>query len=872
LLARRGLFERLTTGCQAGVTLISAPPGSGKTVLLRSWIDDSGLAGRTAWVTVDRNERDPQRFWLSVVDKLRGLIGADAFVERLAPSPDFDGDAVVDHLVAALALLEEPVVLVIDDLHELSSRAASAQLEVLLARRPPPLRVMLATRRDPQLGLHRLRLAGDLVDIRDPDLRFTLEEARELLRAGGIELSEASSARLHARTEGWAAGLRLAALSLAGHPDPERFVAEFSGSERTVAEYLLAEVLERQPDEVRRMLLRTSFLDRVNGPLADLLGGGHDSEGILDRLEQQNAFVVALDADRTWFRYHQLFADLLRLELRRTDQSAVPALHRAAAQWYGRHGYVVEAVRHAQAGEDWQEAIRLLAEHAFSLALNGQEATVHSLLAVFPSELSSDPELAMLLALREMTAGTVEDCLAYLALAERNGQAVPPERRPRFELTLSVTRLGLARRRGDFDRTLGEVRRLGKWQGSGRGGEVTLNKDSRSVALSELGIVELWAGRFEEAERHLQEGAELARRISRPYLEMSCLAHLAVVAARRSYDETRALSRRAMAIAEAQGWAGTLVDCVPLAALGIADVVQGRFEEAQHWLDRAERALRPDIQPAAALLVHLALGMLHLALGRPGRALITLAEADRLQAILVTPHVLTVQTRWFLVQAQLKLGDAEAARATLAGLSEGEREWGEVSVGTAALQLAEGDVRGAISSLAPVVAGAAPVLRELSVIDALLLDALAHDRLGERQAVESDIEQALDLAEPEAVIFPFVTVPVRELLERHPRHRTAHAGLLSVILDVLAGSLPPVSPGQVPELAEDLSASELRVLRFLPSNLSAPEIASELYLSTSTIKTHMRHIYTKLGVHHRTEAVERARQLGLLGPSSRLRR
>jgi LuxR family maltose regulon positive regulatory protein len=415
------------------------------------------------------------------------------------------------------------------------------------------------------------------------------------------------------------------------------------------------------------------------------------------------------------------------------------------------------------------------------------------------------------------------------------------------------------------------VQRLGEWFSTGAAGEVTLHNDGRTVALCELGIVELWAGRFEEAERHLEEGAELARRISRPYLEMSCLAHSAVIAARRSCDETRELSRKAMAIAEAQGWAGTLVDCVPLAALGIADVIQGRFEEAQHWLDRAEHAMRPAIQPAAALLVRLAQGMLHLALGRLDQALVTLNEAGRLQKILITPHVLTVQTRWVLVQAQLKLGDTEAARATLAGLSEEEREWGEVSAGQAALQLADGDVQGAISTLAPVRAGAAPVLRELSIIDAHLLDALAHDRLGERQAVESDIEQALDLAESEAVIFPFVTVPVRELLERHPRHRTAHAGLLSVILDVLSGSSPPASPGQIPELAEDLSESELRVLRFLPSNLSAPEIASELYLSTSTIKTHMRHIYAKLGVHHRTEAVERARQLGLLGPSSRPR-
>ena len=235
---------------------------------------------------------------------------------------------------------------------------------------------MLATRRDPQLGLHRLRLAGELTEVRASDLRFTLDETRELLAASGIALSDEAIAMLHARTEGWAAGLRLAALSLVGHPDPERFVAEFSGSERTVADYLLAEVLEHQPEDVRRLLLRTSILERVNGALADVLAGTTGSERILLELEQANAFVVSVDAEHSWFRYHELFADLLRLELRRTDPSAVAGLHRAAAAWLEEHGYMVEAVRHAQAAEDWPHAARLVADHSFSLSLDGQEATM----------------------------------------------------------------------------------------------------------------------------------------------------------------------------------------------------------------------------------------------------------------------------------------------------------------------------------------------------------------------------------------------------------------------------------------------------------------------------------------------------------------
>ena len=238
-------------------------------------------------------------------------------MERVAATPSFGGEAVVERLLSDLHSLERPVVLVIDDLHELRSAEALRWLELFLTELPAQLRVVLATREDPQLGLHRLRLAGRLTEIRADELRFSLDETRELMDASGIALSDAGLALLHERTEGWAAGLRLAAISLARHPDPERCVTEFSGSERTVAGYLLAEVLERQPPEVRDLLLRTSVLERVSGPLADALTGGTGSEAILQGLEDANAFVTSLDVGRTWFRYHHLFADLLELELRR---------------------------------------------------------------------------------------------------------------------------------------------------------------------------------------------------------------------------------------------------------------------------------------------------------------------------------------------------------------------------------------------------------------------------------------------------------------------------------------------------------------------------------------------------------------------------
>jgi LuxR family maltose regulon positive regulatory protein len=291
-VSRPGLLGRL--GTSARVIVVSAPPGSGKTVLLRSWTGQAALTGRVAWVAVGRDERDPQRFWLSVLGALRRTAPGSALVRPLTAAPDLDGWVIAERLMKDLAPLEERIWLVIDDVHGLDSDEALRQLELLVMRGPPELRFVLATRHDVRLGLHRLRLEGELTELRAPDLRFTLEEARELLRGAGVELPEPALALLHERTEGWAAGLRLAALSLAGHPDPGQFAAEFSGSERTVAEYLLAEVLERQSEEVRRLLLRTSVLERVNGELADLLTEDNSGERVLEDLEEANAFVVAL--------------------------------------------------------------------------------------------------------------------------------------------------------------------------------------------------------------------------------------------------------------------------------------------------------------------------------------------------------------------------------------------------------------------------------------------------------------------------------------------------------------------------------------------------------------------------------------------------
>ena len=422
-VARPELFGRL--GGPARVTVVSAPAGSGKTVLLRSWIAAAGLAGRAAWVAAGWEERDPQRFWLSVAGALRATGPGAGLVRVVSAAPELDGWALAEGLLSDLAPLQERLWLVVDDVHELGPDALR-QLELLIMRAPPGLRLVLAARHDVRLGLHRLRLEGGLAEIRAADLKFTVAEAGELFAAAGVELDEPALAVLHERTEGWVAGLRLAALALAGGADPARFAAEFSGSERTVAEYLLAEVLDRQSDRVRRLLLRTSILERVSGELAGLLTGDEGGERVLQDLEAAGAFVVSLDAARTWFRYHQMFAGLLRLELRRTAPGEVTGLHAAAAGWFAAHGSGVEAIRHAQAAGDWELAARLLARHWPGLHLDGQAATTHELLAGFPAGLpAADAGLAVVAAADELAQGSLEAAEQYLTLAERNSASGP---------------------------------------------------------------------------------------------------------------------------------------------------------------------------------------------------------------------------------------------------------------------------------------------------------------------------------------------------------------------------------------------------------------------------------------------------------------
>ena len=866
LIRRHDLMAALNQAARKRVTIISAPAGTGKTSLLRAWAGHPGQDCRIAFMAVRPGQHDMQLFWLTMLGAVRATAGtgeADAQLPPVTPGPG--GSTMVNNVLSELERSGDRLVLVIDDLHELSSPEAAGQLTALLTRLPPGVRAIVATRRDLPLRLPKLRLAGDLAEIRAAQLRFTEHETRQLLAAAGIALPEHMAAMLHQRTEGWAAGLRLAVLSLAGHPDPGRFVAEFSGSDRTVAEYLMAEMLERQPPEVQSLLLRTSVLDRVNGELADLLTGATGSERILLDLEDANAFVMSLDPGRTWFRYHRMFGGLLRLELRRTMPADIAGLHQVAARWLAARGQAADAIGHLQAAGDWDEAARMLTDHALSLTLDGQAGTVAALLRSFPARNGEDsPDLSLVRAIAhqyqlrlDQTDAQLREVRAYEAIA-------PPARRQRLQMAIASVDLLSARLRGDFDSIVeqaGALLRPGDGQTSA---DVALSNDLKAVALLNLGVTEAWSLRLADSERHLEEGAALACRIGRPYLEVACLAHLGFASTSRSFAMARQHCEEAITVAARYGWDTEAVTAPAQAVLANALIWTGQFDLAEHWLDRARRATQAGGEPGIRLLVCLTAAILQAARGHCHRALEEFAAARQMQALMVGEHGLTTRVNAWTIATQARLGMAGQARAALAALDGQQASTGEIRNAAAVILLAQQDPAAARRELRVVLDGDVPVLSYLTQVEAHLLDAFACRDLGEERASQEAAEQALNLAEPDRLILPFAMTGAWQLLETVPPHRTSHAALVTDILDAVRGPERAGlnQPAMMP--VEELSRSELRVLRYLPTNLTRREIAGELSVSLNTVDTHIRRIYAKLGAADRSAAVERGRELRLL--------
>jgi len=868
LLSRAVLLSKLDRGVTNRVTVISAAAGSGKSSLLRAWAAEPTNRNRVALVSVEREQHDAEAFWSTVLEAIRMTATTSRGVANQAATDALGADQVVDLVLAELAALDDQAVLIVDDLHELRSADALTQLEQLLRNLPSSASVVLSSRRDPPIRLHQLRIAGELTEIRECDLRFTEHEARELLAASGIGLSDIGAAALYERTEGWVAGMRLAVMSLTGHPDPERFVAEFSGTDRAVGEYLMAEMLERQPSEVQDMLLRTSLVDRVNGELADLLRGRSGSAKMLLELEEGNALVMSLDASRSWFRYHRLLADFLRLELRRTLADQVRDLHRRAASWFADRGEIVEAVKHTLAAGDSPDAARLVAGHSFRWVLNGEAGTIRAVLEAFPEGASVDyPDLALAVAANELNHGRLEEAAAQLTLAESRVENTPPTSCGRLKVAIAALRLALARRSGQFGEVIAQANLVGASVADESSEPIALSSELRGVALLNLGIVATWSGRLDEAERHLSQGAALARAIGRPYLEVACRAHQAFPSNLVSVATARERGLQAVALAERYTLDDRPILAPALGAVGTMAIWMGEFDEGERWLCRAWELASAHVEPAAAVLLHVATGMLHAAREQHRSALEEFEAAAQAQSLLTDVHTLAPRVVGWLAATQARLGMLDEARATVARLSESPEQagdMGQIAYARAVICMAEGDSAGALDALRDVRETPPQDASPLTLVEVHLVAGLAHLRMGDRNAAAAAAESALAVAEPDRLIFPFVMTQASELLGALPPHATSHAALLTDIVDVLGGTSGR-SGGRGPHPQRDeLSRSELRVLRYLPTNLTRPDIARELYVSVNTVNTHIRNIYSKLGACDRSSAVERARELRLL--------
>ena len=705
MLPRTRLHDRLTTGVDGPLTLVAAGAGSGKTILLSTWLHAGGPGLPTGWVSVDARRATRPVFWSDALEALRatGAVGDGELAELAGPPSDAGSDDFAAHLVAALSELEGPLVLVIDDLHELTSPEAMADLGYVIAHGSARLRLVAAARRDPDLSLHKLRLDGALTEIRTDELAFSPAEAADLFAALGQPLTTVLADRLWRRTEGWAAGLRIAALSARGVQDMAAFVDAFAGDDRALADYLIAEVLARQPRRVRQFLMRTSIVDRLGPDLADALSDGHDGARLLAGLERANAFITRVpDRDRP-FRYHQLMAELLRGELRREAPEELPALHGRASRWYAEAGQWLPAIEHALLAHDWQRAAALLGDHWMTLYLEGAAQSVQVLFDRIPREhLVTDPQLAVTAAAARLLGGDAPAAAPYLAMAEETHVELDASERRRFDVSLAVTRLFYARLTGQLQRAIEEARTVLQPQ-DGRPWEHELASDDKLVvALLNVGIAELWAGGRHASDVSLRRALHVARRRGHEYIEMQALASLAGLTVMDGrLAESDRLAGEAVALAERRGWSTSPAVGTALLAMIGAAYLRDRLDDATRLLERAEAAMRTTREPVLQLTLDYVHALVLVGRGDHEGAITRCREARASVAELHDEHFLVRPNLWLEARQLIIVGRDDEARELLATAGEASDST-EVRAPTALLLHHAGDSEQALEVLAPV--------------------------------------------------------------------------------------------------------------------------------------------------------------------------
>ena len=861
LVPRPRLLELLSRGCDLPLTLVVAPAGSGKTVLLGTWARDA-CPYPLAWFAVASEDDAGSGFWGGVLAALSECpaVTPEAPVRALAVPPTGADFGFVHALADALCALPGPLVLVLEDFHLVDDPTLLEQVDWLLAHLPAELRLMICSRRDPALSIQRFRLEGRLLEVRAADLAFDSTETRELLAGQGIELSEQDLAALHRRTEGWAAAVRLAAISLQGVADRHAFVSAFAGDDSSVAAYLTEQVLAGMSADKRDFLVRTSVVDRLTGRLADALTGGSDGQARLLELERESLLINRSPSSLGWFRYHQLLADFLRLELATRMPGDRTQLHRRAARWLAAEGLMREALDNAIAGEDWEMATDLLASHWLTLFMDGEGRTVTSALGRLPAHvIAASAVLHVAAAMGNLVYdAALEAAEEHLRRAAALAERLAPARGLDVVRSLTIVRLYAARLRGHIDpEAKAAIDSLMEPNTSG------LSPDAAAAAMLSIGMV-LFFGEEPQASRDVLERAlDLGRQAQRDFVVLTALGGLAMLAVVQGHLEVAAQhATEAVEIAHRRGWSEQARMVPAYASLAVIAHNHLEREESLMWLERCRVASTGDVDPmhmAAVALMEArfaaVVGDWDLALRRVRRAS---RELDRWQDASWLGRIGT----GLLLRMLIAAGDANGAREEIAKLGPAARRRLEIAVPAARLAVEDGEPERALELLAA--ADDAPYSGYIFTVEAALVEALAHERRADMAAAAAAVERALDLAEAEAAVQPLLGFgpAIRRLLERAVQHGTAHRALVEDVL----GRLDSVAErGVQAELDEPLTERELAVLRYLPTSMSTADIAAELFVSPNTVKTHIRHIYEKLAVGRRSAAVSRARELGLIG-------
>jgi LuxR family maltose regulon positive regulatory protein len=851
-VVRNRLVELLDRGTERPFTLVSAPAGSGKTELLMQWMASGGAPGPVAWVPLGPDDADPHRFWSEV---MASLGAAQPELASLAPPPRGQLRPFLTSVVNVLADVDEPLVLALDDLHLADSPAIVRDLEWVLENAPASLRLVAATRSDPLLRLQRLRVAERMSEVRAADLAFTREEAAALL--GDSELEGGDLDLLWRRTEGWAAGLKLARLSLDGHADPHGFVAGFAGGDSAVSDYLISEVVARQPAETLHFILRTSIAERVTGDLAEALTDAASGSHTLRELARRDVFVSREDGG--WYRYHRLFADVLRAELHRRLPGEGPRLHGIAAAWHARHGDPLEAVRHAVEARDWALAAEVLGDHWLVLVLRGAGTVLFELVRGIPEEaLHSHAELALATAGLMLEQGDQDGADELLVRAHELARELPEPRRRRFAVASTATSLYRARLRGDVQEALRAARVVYRehW-------DRDVAVEVRALALANLGIAEFWAGDLSVAGEHLQQAAGLALECGNDFVLFLAESYAAAADAREGrLAEARTRAHTAIQLADRRGWTRLAHAAIAYSTSATVHLWSGEVEEAERLAERAAATLEHSAEPLLRAAVAQLRARLYVLKREPLTALDLLRSASADGEL---PPFLRVSNGLLEAELWLGLGEPARARALLADIDAGHAS--DALIGLARLELACGDPGAAIRAVATFLGDERPAVLPFARAEVWAIDAVARDAVHDEEGALRALERALDLAEPRGYsgILARYGSPLRALLRRRVERGTAHRALAAQLLSTL-GESPAAGRPAPPALLEPLSGRELAVLRFLPTMMSNAEIASEMFVSVNTVKTHLKHVYRKLDVTDRRDCVRRARELRLLSP------